>query len=62
MEVSFQVDKIIIFTLCNTVLFTSGGVVNEVLARLQLIDPTFKYGNLIYISFNAKYRQTFWET
>ena len=62
MEVSFKVDKIIIFTLCNTVLFTSGGVVNEVLARLQLIDQTFKYGNLIYISFNAKYPQTFWET
>ena len=34
MEVSFEVHKITKFTLYNTVFFTSGGGVDEVLMRL----------------------------
>ena len=41
----FEVHKIIKFTMYNTVVFTSGGGVDEVLVRLSLIGPIIKYAN-----------------
>ena len=45
MEFFFEVHKIIKFTMYNTVVFTSGGGVDEVLVRLSLIGPIIKYAN-----------------
>ena len=45
MEVSFEVHKIIKFTIYNTVFFYLGGGVYEVLVRLQLIEQIIRDAN-----------------
>ena len=58
MQISFEVHKIINFTIYNTV-FTSGGGVDEVLVRLQLIEQVLKNVNLMCILFSVKHLQKF---
>ena len=47
MEISVEVHKIIKCTLYNTVFFTSGGGVDDVLVRLSLIEQIIKDANLM---------------
>ena len=61
-EVTFEVHKIIKFTICDTLFFTSCGVVDEVLVRLYLIVQIIKDANWMCISFNVKHPQKFWES
>ena len=62
MEISFEVHKIIKFDIYNTVFFTSGQGVDEVLMRLQLIEQIIKDANSMCISFSVKHPQTFRES
>ena len=51
MEVSVEVHKIIICTIYNTVFFfASGGVVDNMLVRLPLVEEIIKDANLTCIS------------
>ena len=62
MEVSFEVHKIIKFTMYNTVFFTSGENVDEMLVRLLLIEENIEDANSMCISFSVKHSQTFRES
>ena len=62
MEVSVEVHKIIKFTIYNTVFFTSGGCVDEVLLRLPIIKQIVKDANSMCTSFSVKHAQTFWKS
>ena len=59
MEVPFEVDKIIKFTINNTVTFSLVGGVDEVLVKLQLIKKIIKDANMMCISFSVKYPHAF---
>ena len=43
------------------IFFTYGGGIDDVLVRLQLIKQIIKDATSMWISFSAKYPQTFWE-
>ena len=62
MEVSVEVDKIIKWSIYNTVFFPSGGGVDDVLVRLSLITQIIKDVSLMCISFSVKHPQIFWES
>ena len=62
MEVSVEVDKIIKWSIYNTVFFPSGGGVDDVLVRLPIITQIIKDVSLMRISFSVKHSQIFWES
>ena len=62
MDVSLELQKVIICTIYSTVFFTSGGGVDDMLIRLSLVEELIKDANLMYISFSVKHPQTFGES
>ena len=62
MEVSVEVDKIIKCAIYNTVFFSLGGGVGDVLLRLSLIKQIIKDDNFMCLSFSVKHPQIFWES
>ena len=62
MEVSVEVDKISKCAIYNTVFFSSGGGVDDLLVRLSLIKQIIKDVDLMCLSFSVKHRQIFWES
>ena len=60
MEVSFEAEKNIKCAIYNTVFFLSGS--DDVLMRLSLIKQIIKDVNLMCISFDVKYPQSFRES
>ena len=59
MGVSVEVHKIIKFTICNTIFFTSGGGNDEVLVTLSLIEQVIKDVSSMCILFSVKCPELF---